>query len=673
MISSDLLRVIINYKNNKIQPNLCNLDKESKDYEIAVQISNIYQYCFDNSLTKEKLNILLKEIENTYKDFKLIRGLSSILERRCVFTQIVQNKLTNSSQPNEEKKPFTEIIKNHSAIEIRKIVFEESALQNIAITEQTRDKVFKTVSDRLNISKETIPILMWSDLEENMVVTEYVSLTPEQLLLIYNISLIQTLFFNCLRLRIKINVKNSSGTIWKNLLWQVKRSGLMYWLEIDHRNTGTNKENSIICIIDGSLNILKMTERYGNAIAKLLPTIIRSQYWNIEAEIIRITSIGKKKIYYFEMSEKTYQNLLPLNKVKELYAKNILYPLIDLQKDSYIHKEHNNDVLDNTLENTIINTHCNQENNDNNNITTNTTFDSLVEKNFMHKFEAFQTGWTIEREPEPIITKQNAAFISDFVLSKYEINIFVEIIGYWTSEYLERKITKIGEILENNKTDRFFMILIINFDNLVSYETNDNNKISQIKEKENVLVISYKKNNVPFKEIITFLRRIEEKYFKQHIENISDFDEIIKQSVTCIKKLISSHKKNGLDLDNEMDEYLRKCIKQNINLYEKLNLKELLKRNTEFAIQFEKELLKEQLILMNYSIYQLKFIKEIFKKIRETKNLKDATVLLSSNNIPEKIHIDLLDFMGFRIDWNGLDYTTTSINLDKNKNNEWLF
>ena len=45
-------------------------------------------------------------------------------------------------------------------------------------------------------------------------------------------------------------------------------------------------------------------------------------------------------------------------------------------------------------------------------------FDSKIEKIFLQKFELFKTGWTIEREPEPIITKQKTAFMPDFCLVK---------------------------------------------------------------------------------------------------------------------------------------------------------------------------------------------------------------------------------------------------------------
>jgi len=38
-----------------------------------------------------------------------------------------------------------------------------------------------------------------------------------------------------------------------------------------------------------------------------------------------------------------------------------------------------------------------------------------------------------------------------------------------------------------------------------------------------------------------------------------------------------------------------------------------------------------------------------------------ANDVLKSKNIPEKIHIDLLNFLGFQIDWVGLDYSKAKL------------
>ncbi len=77
----------------------------------------------------------------------------------------------------------------------------------------------------------------------------------------------------------------------------------------------------------------------------------------------------------------------------------------------------------------------------------------------------------------------------------------MEIIGFWTREYLERKINKISQIIENYDNPNFYIILIINFENLAVYETNQQQQrvhpFANIKNKSNVLIIPYKMSTYP--------------------------------------------------------------------------------------------------------------------------------------------------------------------------------
>ena len=164
-------------------------------------------------------------------------------------------------------------------------------------------------------------------------------------------------------------------------------------------------------------------------------------------------------------------------------------------------------------------------------------FDSKIEKIFLQKFELFKTGWTIEREPEPIITKQKTAFIPDFVLSKFDNNVFVEIIGFWTKEYLERKITKIFEIVQNKTHDeKFFMILVINLENLMSYELNEEDKITHIKNNRNVLITSYKNDKISFKEILKYIKDIENIYISHNVLNTQNQNKIIQNMIGLVEE-----------------------------------------------------------------------------------------------------------------------------------------
>ena len=384
---------------------------------------------------------------------------------------------------------------------------------------------------------------MWSDLDENMIIGTFVPVSVDKLLLSYNVSLIQTLLFSCLKIRIGLGSNLNLGTRWKEVLREVKRLGLMYWLDVVDETNQDSKENTIICSIEGALNVIKLTDRYGSAISKIIPTIMKSERWHLQADILRVTNSGKKLVYEFEISEKSYPNSFPSDKMIKMHLENPFYQDNESKKDPFpmnkkSHDEYNSkdrkdlNIQEINIENFI----------DNSNVPM--LFDSKIEKIFLQKFELFKTGWTIEREPEPMITKQKTAFIPDFVLSKFGNSVFVEIIGFWTKEYLERKITKIFEIVQNKTHDeKFFMILVINLENLMSYELNEEDKITHIKNNRNVLITSYKNDKISFKEILKYIKDIENIYISRNVLNTQNQNKIIQNMIGLIEEFrISEYK-----------------------------------------------------------------------------------------------------------------------------------
>jgi predicted nuclease of restriction endonuclease-like RecB superfamily len=82
----------------------------------------------------------------------------------------------------------------------------------------------------------------------------------------------------------------------------------------------------------------------------------------------------------------------------------------------------------------------------------NALFDSSIEQAFAEAFAALTQGqgtrgvhgWQLEREPEPLLLTQNQAiFIPDFAFTRSSYRIYVEILGFWTPSYRERKLAKL--------------------------------------------------------------------------------------------------------------------------------------------------------------------------------------------------------------------------------------
>jgi predicted nuclease of restriction endonuclease-like RecB superfamily len=79
-------------------------------------------------------------------------------------------------------------------------------------------------------------------------------------------------------------------------------------------------------------------------------------------------------------------------------------------------------------------------------------FDSSIEQSFAEAFAALEQsqavdGWRLLREPEPLLL-DSSIFIPDFLLTRGQQRIYVEILGFWTPSYRERKLQKLQQLQE---------------------------------------------------------------------------------------------------------------------------------------------------------------------------------------------------------------------------------
>jgi predicted nuclease of restriction endonuclease-like RecB superfamily len=97
---------------------------------------------------------------------------------------------------------------------------------------------------------------------------------------------------------------------------------------------------------------------------------------------------------------------------------------------------------------------------------TSSIYDSSIEQAFAEAFHSLATsdgadGWQLEREPEPLLLAHPSTettvspisygiFIPDFAITRDKQRIYVEILGYWTPAYRERKIAKLQLLKDRN-------------------------------------------------------------------------------------------------------------------------------------------------------------------------------------------------------------------------------
>ncbi|MBA7635583.1 hypothetical protein ES703_43187 [subsurface metagenome] len=217
--------------------------------------------------------------------------------------------------------------------------------------------------------------------------------------------------------------------------------------------------------VNGPVSLLKNTKKYGSSLAKLIPYITKSINWSIEAKI-EMERGNEPRIFTFNLN--SGDNIpLPMNEAKEI------------------------------------------------------EFDSEVEEKFYKDLTLYASDWEIKREPT-FIKAGNYVIIPDFGFYKKGIELFLEVVGFWTPEYIQKKIKKF------NLTDTKIIAAV-----------NQNLKCSRADFPGEV--IFYKKH-IPIKPVLDILKREEEKKIKKEIANnktIKMDEDIIDLKIKAIELNIS--------------------------------------------------------------------------------------------------------------------------------------
>ena len=436
MLPLELLRTKISRE--KIHPLFCSLEPQNPgEHELANTLIGYFQSgCKDNT-SKGNLMEKTSSLETKY-DYKLVRGLFALLERRSVF-----------------ESRFTKI----KPSKIRKELFEESARRGLGLDDLQRQNIIDFVAEKNNLSSKDAEDAMWGDREDNLILERFDSMSVNDLLLWYNLSLAQTLLFRCVSLEFYVE----GGLYWKEILRNVKRFGLMYNLQM--QNSGDSA--SITCTLEGPMSLFKMTDRYGTSIAKLLPWIIRAPAWRISGSIVKKNDDGKK-IYPFEMSDKIASGIFQSASRVETSGGSLT------------------------------------ENNSQDDLNYDSSLELKFEKTFRQYFDK-NDDWKISREPNPIVA-DGKAMIPDFLFERFGKRVYFEIVGFWTQDYLERKAAKLKAIFRDseNKKDGIDLLVGVNSELVCS----------QLNSISNQNVFTFKKE-VPIKPILEHLKKIDEEIIQE--------------------------------------------------------------------------------------------------------------------------------------------------------------
>jgi hypothetical protein len=142
----------------------------ARDEALSLAKTLILVYEEHIGLTRGELREALGSCEELGFDYKLVRGLSVVLEERCDF-------LSRASV---------------DPVKARKAVFEEAGGRVVA-TEEERNRVLSTVAFRLGVSVHELDRSLYADLDDEQELAEFFVIEPTDLLKGYNLASTVTL------------------------------------------------------------------------------------------------------------------------------------------------------------------------------------------------------------------------------------------------------------------------------------------------------------------------------------------------------------------------------------------------------------------------------------------------------------------------------------------------
>jgi predicted nuclease of restriction endonuclease-like RecB superfamily len=391
----------------------------AENLKVAQQLIDVYAVHVGEK--KKAIAAFVSELENQGYEYRFIRALSLLLDRKSCF---VCNSKFNPS-------------------ELRKKIFQTTEKYGIPTNPQKRQQILSMVASETGQSLEAVEEQIYADLDAELFLKKFEAPTALELLQQYNLSLTQTLLFECSELNFKV-----SGN-WQQLFYWIKKLGLIYDVSPNDFNVK----------IDGPSSMFKLTKRYGLNIAKMLPIIMANQKWAINAKILwRYTN----EICNFEIDNTKHNSLLQTPKI---------FPV---------------------------------------------TFDSVDEENFANQFKALNSGWVLKREPEPVLAGSQV-IIPDFSLEKAGLKIYLEIVGFWTEEYLQRKAEKLKQVNDVQ------MIIVVR-------EALACEKLSSL-EKRPQLHFIYYKDKIPLAPILRYLQNAFETVKVKEIHLLKEMSITFTESV----------------------------------------------------------------------------------------------------------------------------------------------
>ncbi|MEZ3114537.1 DUF790 family protein [Halobaculum sp. MBLA0147] len=274
---------------------------------------------------------------------------------------------------------------------VRRAVFE--AAESVGVTDETeRREALADAADGLGTEPETVERSLYADRDAEQVLADLdADPTPASLCVRYDFALAAASLLDATEVRLRSSDPAA-------LVSAVKRNGLLYEVYDTSESasesgaTGDSADATLSTrevVVTGPDALFRRTRRYGTAFADLLRTVARTATrWELTATV---DDRGRERTL-------------------ELSDADVPVPSGDPTGEP--------------------------------------AFDSGVESAFAARFRALEVDWTLVREPEPLRVDgpdgETRVAVPDFafVYDHADFRLFFEVMGFWTPEYVEKKLAQ---------------------------------------------------------------------------------------------------------------------------------------------------------------------------------------------------------------------------------------
>ena len=341
MLTGPHLRVRVQKK--EIQPSFVKLEKHMTRAEELIEL---YQRAVVNQWPRQQIDEEVAGMIGDSVDHKLTKGLSKLLADKSDF----------GAEP-----PIP-------PIELRSRLFE--AVGGVPSRAKAQH-AYEKVGQDLGLEVSELRRMLYADRKEEQQITSCSVTDPGWLLHRYNVALIQACLLRCEQMEVHLDHPGSARL--RSLFRFIQFHGLMSRCE--------PTDGGYLLTLDGPTSLLKLSTRYGMALANWFPVLLLAECdWRLEATI----RWGKRGIR------------------KQMRLTSDM-GLVSHYRDTGVYV-------------------------------------SRVEEWFEERFIGLDSGWVLRREAPPISLGGQAVVVPTYTLEKEGRVAYLDIVGFWRKKWLKKRL-----------------------------------------------------------------------------------------------------------------------------------------------------------------------------------------------------------------------------------------